>query len=232
MTILTKPFNFLPNTTIASSEVDSDFDTLYTDYNGHITNANIDPAAAIAWSKMAGTIPQNLSFGAGLGFNNGLTITGGNLVAQVPFLWVREEQANGTNGGSSLTGNNVRILNTVKSNTITGASLAGNQITLPAGTYYVNASSPAYASDGSARQHKLRFYNVTDASVAIVGENEAYYNYNSSRSRGTGTITIAGAKAFSLYDYISLAFATTGLGIAVSSGDVEVYSDVQITKLA
>lgn len=41
------------NTNILAAEVDDDFDTLYNDYNGNITNANIASAAAIATSKIA-----------------------------------------------------------------------------------------------------------------------------------------------------------------------------------
>lgn len=52
MAIIVKPYNFIPGTVIRSAQVNADFDTLYSDYNGNITNANIAAAAAIAYSKL------------------------------------------------------------------------------------------------------------------------------------------------------------------------------------
>ena len=53
MAIIIKPFDFIPGTVIRSLEVNQDFDVLYTDYNGNITNANIAAGAAIAFNKLA-----------------------------------------------------------------------------------------------------------------------------------------------------------------------------------
>lgn len=41
------------NKIIKAAEVDGDFNTIYNDYNGNVTNANIAPTAAIATSKLA-----------------------------------------------------------------------------------------------------------------------------------------------------------------------------------
>lgn len=41
MSIINKPNDFSPNTTISSSEVNANFDTIYNDYNGGITAANL-----------------------------------------------------------------------------------------------------------------------------------------------------------------------------------------------
>jgi hypothetical protein len=45
--------NFSPNTTILNDEVDTDFNTLYSDYNGNIANVNVSGSADIAQSKIA-----------------------------------------------------------------------------------------------------------------------------------------------------------------------------------
>ncbi len=53
MATIIKPSDFTVGTTIKASEHNSNFDTVYNDYNGNITNANIDASAAIANTKLA-----------------------------------------------------------------------------------------------------------------------------------------------------------------------------------
>lgn len=53
MAIVSKPKTFTAGTVAVSADVNSDYDTLYNDYNGNITNANIAAAAAIADTKLA-----------------------------------------------------------------------------------------------------------------------------------------------------------------------------------
>jgi hypothetical protein len=55
MGILAKPYNFTSGTTIQSSQVNSDFDTIYNEFNGNIEDANIDASAGIAITKISGT---------------------------------------------------------------------------------------------------------------------------------------------------------------------------------
>lgn len=75
-----------------------------------------------------------------------------------------------TDGGSVAHGTlSTSLLNTTVVNTITGASLASNQITLPAGTYDISAWKAL--SGGQANEvfsAKCRLYNVT-AAAAITG---------------------------------------------------------------
>lgn len=53
MATITKPNTFSAGATIVASEHNANFDTIYTDYNGNITNANISGTAAIIDSKLA-----------------------------------------------------------------------------------------------------------------------------------------------------------------------------------
>lgn len=53
MAIVTKPNTFTSGTTIIAAQVNSNFDTLYNDYNGNITNANISGSANISDTKLA-----------------------------------------------------------------------------------------------------------------------------------------------------------------------------------
>ena len=57
MSTITKPNTFTAGTTIRAAQVNSNFDTIYNDYNGNITNANIKSDAAIVGSKLNLTSP-------------------------------------------------------------------------------------------------------------------------------------------------------------------------------
>lgn len=51
-TIVSKPYTYSPGQTLPASTLNSNFDTLYNDYNGNITNANISGSAAISLTKL------------------------------------------------------------------------------------------------------------------------------------------------------------------------------------
>ena len=52
MSIISKPNTFTPNTTISSSEINDNFDTIYDNYNGGITSANL-ATDAVTTAKIA-----------------------------------------------------------------------------------------------------------------------------------------------------------------------------------
>lgn len=66
MALITKPYTFSAGGTILSAEVNSDLDTIYADYNGGITNANISGSAAIVDSKLAQITTASKVSGAAL----------------------------------------------------------------------------------------------------------------------------------------------------------------------
>jgi hypothetical protein len=156
----------------------------------------------------------------------------GDTTQLMPFLHVREEQPSGTAGGASTASTwQQRVLNTVKTNGITGASLASNQITLPAGTYYVECSAPSYGTG----QTKARLRNVTDSATAIVGQ--SHYVENGSYQSGgnsqvSGRITLSATKTLQLEHFTGTAQVTDGLGVAAGTSEVEVYAEVKIWKIA
>ena len=77
-----------------------------------------------------------------------------------------ETQASGTQGGTFTSGSYLkRTLNTTVVNNITGCSIASSVITLPAGSYYVQAWQPLYRTD----QAKIKFRNTSDGTDAIIG---------------------------------------------------------------
>lgn len=144
-------------------------------------------------------------------------------------LHVRDEKPSGTQGGTTTADTTiVRDLNTVVVNTIIGASLVSNTITLPEGTYMVSASCPAVRTDG----HKAHLYNETDASIEVQGQNNfagASIVTQSGIARVEGLIVVpAGGKDYTLRHYFRGTRAITGLGQGVPNTGVEIYSNIII----
>lgn len=146
------------------------------------------------------------------------------------FLHVQDQKASETNAGASSVGNQTREINTTLRNTITGASLASNQITLPAGDYYIEASAPSYRSG----RHKIKLKNVTDSTNEVIGTSSFNDRDEDAQNASfiSGYFSIAAEKDFEIQHYISLAKTIDGLGIATNEpGVVEVYTDVKIWKI-
>ena len=125
---------------------------------------------------------------------------------------------------------NTRVLNTILANTISGASLAGNTITLPAGTYYVEIEAPGQ----SAGVHKAKLRNTTDATDVLIGTN-GYGDYGDgdsmSRSLITGVFTINAQKNFQVLHRGTTSDTSNHFGRAASFGDIEVYTNAKIWKV-
>lgn len=56
MSLISKVYTFVTGQTIVAAQHNANFDTIYNDYNGNITNANISASAAIDPSKIAGGV--------------------------------------------------------------------------------------------------------------------------------------------------------------------------------
>lgn len=183
--------------------------------------------AAIGASAIAaGYIPSSVG-------NDGkvLAASGGGAAWAYPWtpeIHVREEQSSGnSSGSSSATTNNVRTLNTVVRNTLTGASLASNRVTLPAGTYHVFAFSPYAGSVGSCRAH---LWNHTDSSVLVLGTVATSAGTQTAQSALVlGTFTLAAQKEVSLRLYTQS--GGVALGSPASDGNAEVYSQLWIRRI-
>jgi hypothetical protein len=148
------------------------------------------------------------------------------------LLHVRDEKAANTEGGESTAGvANIRVLNTVKTNEISGASVATNQITLPAGTYHLKARAPVYTGD----LHKALLRNVTDSTNVLIGSN-AYTLYPTGGENNSfieGRFTIAAQKVFEIHTWVAQGRGTNGLGVKCNLNSmVEVYTEVYIWKVA
>lgn len=148
------------------------------------------------------------------------------------FFMATAEFTSGTNGGSTSSNSQMtRTINTVNSNTITGASLSSNQITLPAGTYVVQAAAVSYKSYGN----KLYLYNTSDSSITIGGQ----VNRNDAAAVSQtptmlyGIFTISAQKTFELRHWIEVGSTNDGQGYAASNSTSgkEVYLGILIEKI-
>ena len=118
-------------------------------------------------------------------------------------------------------------MNTVVTNEITGASLASNQITLPTGTYWIDAHSAYFL----VANVQLRLQNITDASTTLTGIGLDDGDAAGGMSPLRGRFTIAAQKVFEIQHRCGAGQTTNGFGDAGSFG-TEVYSDICIWKVA
>lgn len=154
-----------------------------------------------------------------------------DLPALLPTLRMQHQLASGVGAGNNLVGVNTRALNTVVKNTITGASLSSNQITLPAGTYKVRGSAPAFA----AGAHQTYLYSVTDTATLIAGQSQNSQDsgtlYWDNRSGIEGEIVLGQTTMLELRHYMTAGPSTNGLGKPVSAGIVNVYAELVFEKV-
>jgi hypothetical protein len=177
--------------------------------DGTIVNADINASAGIVSTKLSGVQGK---------FESAL-------------LHVRDEKASGTSGGTFTSGAwQTRTLNTSMTNEISGASLSSNQITLPSGTYFINALAVALKVDG----HKAKLRNITDSSDTLIGTSEysGAGGVVTSSSIINGRFTIASQKTFEIQHRCDLTSSTNGFGQAQAFSVVEVFADVRIWKVA
>ena len=153
-------------------------------------------------------------------------------IGEFNLLHVRDEKSDGTSGGTSVSGTvHIRDLNIIKTNGIDGASISSNQITLPAGTYEVIATAPAFRCG----DHKAYIYDTTAAADLVIGSNQWTVPTTSgdmSTSFVKGRFILSIESVLALRQWIAVGRTTNGLGPATrNSGQVEVYSDVYIRKI-
>ena len=193
------------------------------------------------WLNMIQEEGRNLVLAASLSLDKTSTSQWAQAVAVIaaaaatavtsPYLYVRDEKTAGTDGGTFTSGAwRTRTLNTVKTNEISGASLSGNEITLPAGKYRIVAKATAYR----ANDNKIKLYNVTDAADVLIGMNAFCQGGDQDGAIAplNGQFTLAAQKNLSLMHRCSNTTSTNGFGLASSFGVVEAYADVEIWKLA
>lgn len=150
------------------------------------------------------------------------------------YIRVWDQKASGTSGGTFTGGAwRTRDLNQLKTyGNISGVSLSSNQLTIPAGTYLVRASAPGNNVDG----HKIRLRNITTGTTISVGSVEQAASSGSSDWIQTNSIlsdvfTVDTTTVLELQHYGQSTFASYGFGSAMASGEVEIYTNLELQKI-
>ena len=146
------------------------------------------------------------------------------------YFHAQDQKASNTDGGT-LTGGSfqTRVFNTVLTNTISGASLSSNQITLPSGTYYVWGKAPTIAT----ARTKTVLYDTTGSADLLIGtSDDANGNYGV-QVQGTvvGKFVLSTTSAIELRQR-GVTVSGNGLGEGTGYGLVEVFAEIQIWKVA
>jgi hypothetical protein len=177
----------------------------------------------------------------------------GVLVFQSQMWHARNELSSGTDGGTLTDSTwNTRAIDTEKTDDLT-ITLSGNQFTLAAGTYYLDATITTNFSGTTLRgtnspiKCAARLRNITDSTTTLNGLSSRNYNVDDGGgSNGSteytmvntisGRFTIVGSKTFEIQTWpvagSSLSSPVIKAGKAVSSGENEVYLDVKLWKTA
>jgi hypothetical protein len=159
------------------------------------------------------------------------------IIALSPFgndlIHVRDEKTAGTDGGTFTSGAwQTRTLNTTVTNLITGASLASNLITLPAGRYFVYATAPAFA----VQTHQARLYDTTGTAELVLGTSERANASGASNTSGETRSIVAGQFTLSTSSDVRLEHQcnasqnTTGYGVG-HAFNVGVFATAMIWKV-
>lgn len=144
------------------------------------------------------------------------------------LLHARDEKPTGTQGGTFTSGAwQTRDLNTVRANEIAGASLVSNELTLPAGTYEIDATCPAF----DCGRHQSRLFNVTGAAALIEGTSAYSATSGFSESFLRGRFTLPTTSNIRVEHRCQTTKATSGFGVYSGFG-TEVYADVQLRQVA
>jgi len=145
----------------------------------------------------------------------------------VEYAEFQEAEPSGSSSGTTLTLDtwSQRVLNTTVANTIPGASLNSNQVTLPVGTYLIWASAQFSSGSVTIMGCRTRIWNVTDnVLINVSGGSASYMVVN-------GTFVVTGGPKVIELDSYATGTGGTG-GKPADDGMPEIYADIIIQKIA
>jgi hypothetical protein len=208
----------------ASPQVEGDF--------GVALEASATPSAILFGSPNAPLGGGAVTTGVTLTAGQFVVGAGGSAVAILApggnYLCYQDQKAQNTAGGTFTSGSwQTRVLNTEVSDVGGYGTLAGNQITLTAGSYRIYATAPGLTCD----RHQARLQNVTAGTTILTGTSELATSAAgvTSRSVVVGFFTVAAAQALELQHQCQTTAATLGFGPACNF-TTEIFSVVELWK--
>jgi hypothetical protein len=155
-----------------------------------------------------------------------------------PLFYIKDEKPSGTHGGDFPANIWItRDLNSIIINTIPGASLSANQITLPIGLYVFEWIAPAHAANTEVGNVQSGLYNVTDGIFEKMGSSGSVSQGGSNTTADNPSFgyhilsVISTPKTFEIQHKCSSSAPTWGLGRAGFTGEPEIYTQVEIEKI-
>lgn len=143
------------------------------------------------------------------------------------YINLIDEKTGSSAGGTFNSGTwQTRDLNTIKTDETGAVLLSSNQFTLPAGSYIINAVSPAKGVE----KHKIKLRDITDSVDTIIGTS-AYAGSLSDTSIIKGKFVTTSTKTFEIQHKCTSSKETDGFGSAAEAGVVEVYTVVELWKV-
>jgi hypothetical protein len=167
-----------------------------------------------AWFTYNSSLEEWIEFGGGGGGGGG----GAPSLSPDSLLYIADEKAAGTNGGDAVANQwQRRDLNTVHVDNVAGAALADDEVTLPAGRYWMTWRVPHYR----VHHHVSRLYNVTADEVVGYGSREysADAATTSGNSHGAAFVEFSEETVIRLEQRVNN--SNTGNGLGVGNFDLD-----------
>lgn len=138
--------------------------------------------------------------------------------------------ANTAGGSSTASAWTVRPINTEDYDNI-GITLGSNQLTIPAGIYLMNATGLTFAD--TSYSSRLRFQNITAGTTLALSSSDFAGNtaMELEPTIFPTLVTLTVPTVVELQYYVTVAKATTGLGVAANIGVSEIYAQIFIQKV-
>lgn len=151
----------------------------------------------------------------------------------ISYICLQDVKGNAVDGGTfTASAWRTRDLNTVQSNSGSVlTSLSANQFVLPAGSYTIHASCPAYACGN----HQARLRDITNSATLVVGTPMYCFPAGNGQNNAilAGGFVLTGATTLEIQHFCATTVSGNGFGVATTvGGEVMTYSIVEINKVA
>ena len=145
------------------------------------------------------------------------------------YAVICDQKTLGTDGGTFTAGAwRTRDLNTELIDADGIVSISSNQFTLQAGTYFVEASAPAYKTN----RHMIKLYQTSGTPANVATGTSMYASSGGagfSRADVFARFTISGATTYEIQHYAETSETTYGFGVGTDLS-TEIYTVVKIFK--